>query len=118
MALEESGQKKHGYVLSSLGLGDLEAVKSFPSTIKELWFGVGSYLGVKAYYLESLNDLPSDQMDMIMGWWLGGKAYVFEYFLEPCWQTLVKAIAHPAGGNDVTAANEMASSHLAPTAGT
>ena len=37
------------------------------------------------------------------------------YFMEPCWQTLVKAIAHPAGGDNVPAAEEIALSHLAPS---
>ena len=50
-----------------------------------------------------------------MRWWLGGDRHMFDYFMEPCWQTLVKAIAHPAGGDNIPLAEEIALSHLAPT---
>ena len=35
----------------------------------------------------------------------------FDYFMEPRWDTLVKAITHPAGGNSVSVAEEIALSY-------
>eukprot|EP00731_Ephydatia_muelleri_P005748 Em0002g1924a len=81
----------------------------------EPWYDIGFYLGVKIPYLEDLKGLPSGQMSRIMRWWLGGDRHMFDYIMEPCWQTLVKAIAHPAGGDNVPLAEEIALSHLAPT---
>eukprot|EP00731_Ephydatia_muelleri_P005735 Em0002g1911a len=81
----------------------------------EPWYDIGFYLGVKIPYLEDLKGLRSGQMSRIMRWWLGGDRHMFDYFMEPCWQTLVKAIAHPAGGDNVPLAEEIALSHLAPT---
>ena len=80
----------------------------------ELWYDIGFYLGVKIPYLEDLKGLPSGQMNRIMRGWLGGDKNMFDYFMEPCWKTLVKAIAHPAGGNNASLAEEIALSHLAP----
>ena len=79
------------------------------------WYDIGFYLGVKIPYLEDLKGLPSGQMSRIVRWWLGGDRHMFDYFMEPCWQTLVKAIAHPAGGDNIPLAEEIALSHLAPT---
>ena len=70
---------------------------------------------MKIPYLEDLKGPPSGQMSRIMRWWLGGDRHMFDYFMEPCWQTLVKAIAHPAGGDNVPLAEEIALSHLAPS---
>ena len=67
--------------------------------------------------LEDLKGLPSGQMSRIMRGWLGGDRHMFDYVIEPCWQTLVKVIAHPAGGNNVALGKEMALSHLAPADG-
>ena len=80
----------------------------------EPWYDVGFYLGVKMFLLEDLKGLPSGQMSRIMRWWLDGDRHMFDCCMEPCWQTLVKAIAHPAGGNNVSLAEETALSHLAP----
>eukprot|EP00731_Ephydatia_muelleri_P007182 Em0003g1430a len=80
----------------------------------EPWYDIGFYLGVKIPYLEDLKGLPLGQMNRIMRWWLGGDKDMFDYFMEPCWKTLVKAIAHPAGGNNASLAEEIALSHLAP----
>ena len=80
----------------------------------EPWYDVGFYLGVNMSHLEDLKGLPSGQMSRIIRGWLGGDRYMFDYFMEPCWKTLVKAIAHPAGGNNISLAEEIALSHLAP----
>ena len=84
------------------------------STIMESWYEIGAFLGVKISHLEDLKGLSSGQMRKIVEWWLGRNANRFDYFMEPCWQTLVKAIAHPAGGDNVPAAEELALSHLVP----
>ena len=106
----------HYYLLTcivDISLGS-EGVDNITDHIKP-WYDIGFYLGVKIPYLEDLKGLPSGQMSRIMRWWLGGDRYMFDYFMEPCWQTLVKAIAHPAGGDNVSLAEEIALSHLAPT---
>ena len=90
----------------------MEVADSIPHI--EPWYDVGFYLGVKMSQLEDLKGLPSGQMRRIMRGWLGGDRHMFDYFMEPCWKTLVKAIAHPAGGNNVSLAEEIALSHLAP----
>ena len=94
-----------------LGLQDFEMM----SSISASWYNIGAYLGVKIALLEDLKALPSGQVDRIVRWWLGGDMHLFDYYMEPCWQTLVKAIAHPAGGDNVLAAEEVALSHLAPS---
>ena len=79
------------------------------------WYNIGAYLGVNVSLLEDLKALPSGHMDRVLRWWLGGDRHLFDYYMKPCWQTLVKAIAHPAGGDNVPAAEEVALSHLAPS---
>ena len=93
----------------------MEVADSIPHI--EPWYDVGFYLGVKMSHLEDLKDLHSGQMSRIMRGWLGGDRYMFDYIIEPCWKTLVKVIAHPAGGNNVSLAEEIALSHLAPADG-
>ena len=95
-----------------LGASGLGGVDNFPNI--EPWYGVGFYLGVKMSHLENLKGLPSGQMSRIMRGWLGEDRHMFDYLMEPCWKTLVKAIAHPAGGNNVSLAEELALSHLTP----
>ena len=90
----------------------MEVADSIPHI--EPWFDVGLYLGVKMPHLEDLKGLPSGQMSRIMRGWLGGDRHMFDYLFEPRWKKLVKAIAHPAGGNNVALAEEIALSHLAP----
>ena len=91
----------------------MEVADSIPHI--EGWYDVGFYLGVKMSLLDDLKSLPSGQMSRIMRGWLGGDRHMFDYFMEPCWKTLVKVIAHPAGGENVPLGEEMALSHLAPT---
>ena len=82
------------------------------STIGESWYSFGAFLGVKVSHLEDLKGLPSGQVGTIMRWWIDEDYDRFDYFMEPRWQTLVKAIAHPAGGDNVSVAEEVALSHL------
>ena len=97
-----------------IGLQDIEVMNSITSTITS-WYKIGAFLGVKTSVLEDMKALPSGHMESILRRWLGGDRHLFEYFMEPCWQTLVKAIAHPAGGDNIPAAEEIALSHLAPS---
>ena len=98
-------------ILGASGLGGVDSIHN------NSWYGVGFYLGVKMSHLEDLKDLPSGQMSRIMRGWLGEDRHMFDYFMEPCWKPLVKAIAHPAGGSNVSLAEEIALSHLAPADG-
>ena len=76
-----------------LGKSGMEVAESVPQI--EPWYDVGFYLGVKMSYLEDIKGLTSGHMSEIMKGWLGGDSCMFDYLMEPCWKTLVKAIAHP-----------------------
>ena len=77
----------------------------------QTWYDFGTFIGVKVSHLEDLKGVPSGQMSKIMRWWIGEDTDKFDYFMEPRWHTLVKAIAHPAGGNSDSVAEEIALSH-------
>ena len=80
-------------------------------SIRHTWYDFGAFIGVKISHLEDLKVLPSGQLSRIMRWWVGGDTDKFDYFMEPRWNTLVKAIAHPAGGNSASVAEDIALSH-------
>ena len=93
------------------GPDDLEGVDRVSSSMEQTWYDFGAFIGVKVSHLEDLKRMPSGQMSRIMRWWIGGDTDKFDYFMEPRWHTLVKAIAHPAGGNSVSVAEEIAMTH-------
>ena len=55
---------------------------------------------------------PRRALTMVVSAWLQ-KSYSVEDFGPPTWQMLVKAVDSPAGGNDHTLAQKIASNHPA-----
>ena len=95
---------------------DLFDVRQELITVCARWKSIGIALRLKPSTLDSIQarnsgDLAACSTSMLIQWLT--KNYHVERFGEPTWQRLVEAVAHPAGGENMALAREIARRHKA-----
>ena len=89
---------------------DLFAVNSEVLPVADKWKSIGLALRLKPFVLNKIErdySYVQDRLQSVLTEWLN-KAYNTARFGEPSWQLLVAAVAHPAGGNNPTLAQDIA----------
>ena len=100
-------------------ISDLFDILHELSNVASKWRGVGLALGL---HPDSLNTIKADHQDVtsrlhaVIDKWLR-KSYNTTTH-GPSWQRLVKAVAHPIGGNDHALASKIAKKHNGKHKGT
>ena len=91
------------------GSGDIFDVKAQLISIESKWREIGLALGLKLSQLNRIssesNHMP-DCLTKMLELWLN-KSYDYTKHDQPSWQTLSKAVRHPAGGNNPVLADEI-----------
>ena len=80
------------------------------------WKHIGTALGLQSATLEVIKDShggdTTEAVSQVVSKWLA-MTHNVERFGEPCWDTLVKAVAHQAGGGDRRVADDIAKQYPA-----
>ena len=75
------------------------------------WKHIGTALGLQSATLEVINSShrndTTEALSQVVSKWLA-KTHNVERFGDTCWDTLVKAVAHGAGGGDRRVAEDIA----------
>ena len=95
-----------------IGTGDLFDIYSELLPVANKWKNIGLALRLTSDSLNSIgtNENVTDHLLEVLDQWLR-KAYNVKLFGDPSWKLLVKAVSHPAGGNDRALAEKIAQNH-------
>ena len=94
-------------------ISDLFDILRELSNVASKWRGVGLALGL---HPDTLSTIKADNQDVasrlhaVIDAWLR-KSYDTTTHGQPSWERLVKAVAHPIGGNDYALADRLARKH-------
>ena len=97
-------------------LDDLFDVQSELTPVSAKWRSIGIALRLKPNILDGIQagnsgDPPACLTSMVTEWL--NRNYNVKRFGEPTWQTLFKAVGHPAGGANMALARDIAKKHIA-----
>jgi len=94
---------------------DIHNVYEEVHTLRGRWSDMCIALKLPIAYLETIEishpGNPARCLQSVLTQWLQ-KAYKYDIHGPPTWRSLVRAVGHPAGGNDCALAKTIAEKHL------
>ena len=101
----------HNFILGPENLTD---VRKEVWNLRSVYYALGVELGIHPSDLDTIKMENSQKLEQaltdVLNLWLR-KSYLVSNTQPPTWQSLVKAVASPSGGNDRGLARDIASRH-------